>query len=106
MEARDARRDDLLARRVDAQQRVAEDDARHSEHHADDGAAREPRLEYAAHALHVADAHVLARERDDGLIEGVHREVDELLYVLRRGVARHRDGAEGVYRRLDDDVRE
>ena len=81
-------------------------DGERAERQAYHSAAYHSRPEHFVNAVYLAGAHVLAREGYCRLIEGFHREIYERFYVVGCAAAGHDGGAECVYRRLYDDVRE
>jgi len=91
---------------VEVEQRFAQQGSTAAQHEAGDGGAEQAVAHDAVQVVVPAGAHVLAREGDSGLGESVHGGIDEALEVGSGRVAGHDDGAEGVDRRLDDDVGE
>ena len=99
-------RDHGLVGGVEVEQLFAQQGGTTAQHEAGDGGAEQTVAHDAVEVVVAACAHVLAGEGDGGLREGVHGRVDEALEVGGGRVARHDSGAEGVDRRLDDDVGE
>ena len=99
-------RDHGLVGGVEVEQLLAQQGGTTAQHEAGDGGAEQTVAHDAVEVVIAACAHVLAGEGDGGLREGVHGRVDEALEVGGGRVARHDGGAEGVDRRLDDDVGE
>ena len=56
------------------------------------------------HPLPFSHAVILAREAHAGLGDGVHRRIEKAQQVVGRRVTRHSDGAEGVYRGLEQHI--
>ena len=77
-----------------------------AQHNADHHGAEQAVPHDAVEVVIPAGTHVLAGEGDCSLSKGVHASVDEALDVGSGRVARHDRGAEGIDRRLDDDIGE
>ena len=75
-----------------------------AQHDADHHGAEQAVPHDAVEVVIPAGTHVLAGEGDCGLGKGVHAGIDEALDVGSSRVARHDRGAEGIDRRLDDDI--
>lgn len=97
--------DHFRIRIVDGEQAPAVEQESEPHHQTDDARTSHAVKNASANPVIPAAAEVLADETDHGLVKSVRPDVDEPLQAGGRRVARHRQGAEGVDRGLDRNVR-
>ena len=96
--------DDLGLARVNAEQVFPQEVRAVAQYQADDEHQPQAVTQHPVDALIILCAQVLAGKAQRGLIQRVHRGIDKALDVAGRRVARDRDRAERVDRRLDEHV--